>query len=288
MHTLTILPARAGQLDQGVLFGCACAEDYPDCRVHGLLITARCDFSHSKTRSITYLPVVRLVDWLHRDFQEIVCNRARKDIDAKLRRLLEQHEFSPNVVDTEPPERIMEALFPSTATTKRQKDGRKALELIVRKHKAIETAQRVPQSETATEELIQCFGDLARGVLRECMHQSLAGYYFLPSITPIEDRDGFVVLLREVRHMPRVLAGMMANGLGRDKYASICAEQSDNIGRLSFRQDDFAQPIGRIRSPEIEHLMQMFALLFTRIGVTDPDPEYVSRVQRLHATGSTT
>ncbi|ARK80125.1 hypothetical protein BOC40_06590 [Burkholderia pseudomallei] len=35
--------------------------------------------------------------------------------------------------------------------------------------------------------------------------------------------------------------------------------------------DDYALPVAKLASPWIEHLMQNFALLFSRIGVRDND-----------------
>ena len=38
---------------------------------------------------------------------------------------------------------------------------------------------------------------------------------------------------------------------------------------------NLALPIGQVRSPNIEHLMQAFSTLFGRIGLTDLDESYV-------------
>jgi hypothetical protein len=53
-----ILKPTLGLLSQGTIFSCASAEDYPDCLVHGLVITARCDIAQSKVPIFNYLPVV--------------------------------------------------------------------------------------------------------------------------------------------------------------------------------------------------------------------------------------
>jgi hypothetical protein len=42
--------------------------------------------------------------------------------------------------------------------------------------------------------------------------------------------------------------------------------------------DDLAMPISIVTSPNIEHFMQSFALLFSRIGIDAPDPSYVAQL----------
>jgi hypothetical protein len=37
-------------------------------------------------------------------------------------------------------------------------------------------------------------------------------------------------------------------------------------------------PLGLLRSPNLEHLMQSFALFFGRIGIADIPPKYVAQL----------
>lgn len=83
---------------------------------------------------------------------------------------------------------------------------------------------------------------------------------------------GYVALLREVKHIPRELALAIASGLDADAYLALQQQQPECAGRLAVGKDDFSLPLGILRSPDIEHLMQEFSWLFGRIGIEDLDP----------------
>src|SRR5687767_12791788 len=110
--TIVRLPVR-GELTQGAIFSAALAEDYDQCAVWGLVITARCDIANDKAPVWNYLPVVRLEDWLHRDGRSLLVERVHSDQRSKLKSLLRESGFSPSILDTEAPEHIVQRLFPS-------------------------------------------------------------------------------------------------------------------------------------------------------------------------------
>jgi hypothetical protein len=116
------------------------------------------------------------------------------------------------------------------------------------------------------------------GVLNELVYQRLNGYYFLPSVSVHEGDAGFVVLLREIQHMPRRLASAILKGISRQEFEQILADYPELIGRLAIKGDDAALPIGILRSPNIEHLMQCFSMLFGRVGIPDPSEDYVNKL----------
>lgn len=64
-----------------------------------------------------------------------------------------------------------------------------------------------------------------------------------------------------MHHLPRNVARKIAQGIGSDS--------TDGEG-LNFSVFDFSQAVGKLKSPWVEHLMQNFALLFSRIGLADP------------------
>ncbi len=52
-------------------------------------------------------------------------------------------------------------------------------------------------------------------------------------------------------------------------------------GKVNYNDaDDLSYTIGVVKSPYIEHIMQKFAELFTRIGVEDPEPDAVQKILR--------
>ena len=113
-------------------------------------------------------------------------------------------------------------------------------------------------------------------LIRELVHQRLAGYYFLDRVEPDGNDSGYVVLLREIRLMPRQIARSITEGIDYSLYTSLCAAEPRCRTSLYVGSDDFSMPVGVIASPFLEHLMQAFAMLFGRIGLPDPDPTYLS------------
>ena len=96
-----------------------------------------------------------------------------------------------------------------------------------------------------------------------CLHNSLNGYHFLSHIDFQGDQTGFVVLLRQIYHLPLPTALAVARGVELDDNTLAA------LPIVSLQPGAFAMPIGQLASPYLEHLMQNFSTLFSRIGVPD-------------------
>jgi hypothetical protein len=268
---------KYGCLDQGMIFTCARAANYPQCQVHGVIITARCDIAHSKVPILNYLPIVRLEDWLRRDFISVASGRARKEVEGKFGSLLKNNSFNPSVLLTEPPRVILDTLFPSE--NKALNKARQAVETCVSELEFLEEIESAAPGGILLKELYNRFPKVASGIVRECVQYRLNSYYFLSSIDPQdEERAGYVVLLREVQTLTPALSHAVVCGLDSVKYERICSTDPLSAGKLDFTVDDFAMPISQIQSPNIEHLMQSFAMLFLRIGIEDMNRDYIEHV----------
>ena len=259
-------------LTQGTIFSCAVAEGYSDCKVHGLVITARCDLAHDKAPIFNYLPIVRLDDWLHRDFLSHMCNRAESDTQQQFLNFLKNHSIADSVLIAHSPAKIVDAFFPqgnpNPATQKARDKGQE----IVQKLGVLADARSKPCPE-ATKKVSQAYTKLRERLIKDCVHQQLAGYYFLPLVSPGEKPLGHVVLMREVHHLPRAIAQRLAVGLPASEYRGL---GSSSDCSLNLVPDDLAFCVGQLSSPALEHLLQTFTLLFSRIGMPDPDPDYVA------------
>ena len=110
-------------------------------------------------------------------------------------------------------------------------------------------------------------------MLRELVLQRLNGYYFLQSVEDDGDEQGYVIVLREVNNLTRRLAQKIANGLDKDEAKSIPESTV-----LNFGNELFAMPIGELKSPVVEHVLQIFSNLFGRIGVDDPPKAYLDSI----------
>jgi hypothetical protein len=261
---------------QGLIFSCGVAEGYEGCATFGLAVTARCDAANDKVRVYNYLPVVSLDDWLHRDGRAILAQRLNAEALGGLRSVLRDSGFSPRVLETENPELIFRELFPDEAIEKPIINGRKrAKELLKRYALSVAAAESSPH-DRLTLKIMSDYPKQVDALIEELVRQDLSGYYFLEQADAHGGDCGFVILVREIHAIPQRLAKLITDGLDCPTFAAMCGEVPGFVGRLQMSADDVAMPVGILRSPNIEHLMQSFALLFSRIGLDDPAPEYIS------------
>ncbi|WP_140868278.1 hypothetical protein [Myxococcus xanthus] len=268
-----IRPHIGPKLTQGSIFSCAQAEDYEHCFVHGLVITARCDISHDKAAVFNYLPVVRFDDWLHRDLLSIMVARCEADVRQQFKDTLKAVGLSERITLTHTPQEILGSLF-----SDQSKSAQRKAHEHVRRLELIEHAKKSKPVDIAIVKLAAEFEKIKDRIVRETVHQQLSGYYFLPQIEPNEQQVGYVVLMREVRHISRELATRIAYGIDKAQYAEMQACKITPADELSMGLDDFSYCLGRLDSPVIEHLMQSFSLLFGRIGLPDPDADIVAQI----------
>ena len=256
-----------GNLRQGTIFTGAVADGYGRCDVFGLIITARCDLTHGKTGLVNYLPVVHFDDWLHRDFATILRDRLRPSLVGRLSDLLSSEGFSPTILDVHDYHSAVEALFPSTLTGKSIRRGTKAREA-VEALRCIDHLSHLPLSQDELTTLKGISPRNASNLKRACLRNGLSGYHFLSHIDFEGQHTGFVVLLRQVYHLPIRIALAVARGMETDTNTST------STIFVTLKPGSFAMPIGQVASPYMEHLMQNFATLFSRIGIPDPPAEF--------------
>jgi hypothetical protein len=258
---------RDRSITQGTIFTCAVAEDYSGCATHGLVITARCDIAHQKARAYNYLPIVSLDDWLRNDGRTILAERLQAEAMEKMEKLLKHNGFAESILTTQTPRSILNTLFPEK--------GSKVARSFAEHCETYESATRALRCSDAWCSLCAGASGTIAGLVKELAAQKLGGYYFLPQVDPNGVDTGFVVLFREVHLLPRSLCRAIADGIDDAFFASLCQSNPSLSGVLSIRKGDLALPIGQLRSPNIEHLMQAFSTLFARIGLEDLDASYV-------------
>jgi hypothetical protein len=216
---------------------------------------------------------VSLNDWLCRDGRIILSQRVLKDVIGKMKATLVEAGYSPSILETEAPQSIFNALFPA-GRGPAQKLRIRFQDLCTKYELAqVGIAESPPESTCA--QVAKIAPKLRDSMLVELVNQRLAGNYFLGQLEPDGEDAGYVVLLREIQILPRPVAHAISNGLDSACFAEMCAADPRLTGRLRVGPDDLAMALSVIRSPNIEHLMQAFCLLFGRIGIADPDPNYV-------------
>lgn len=179
--------------------------------------------------------------------------------------------YSVSLLSTEDPARILSITFGVTPEKGAAKGPAKNFGILVEERSEICSCLNSEPSSYEVVRLADKFRKDRDAFLKELAENRLNGFYFLPAVTPSEASPGYVVLMRQVRHLGREIAHCMASGVSREEIAPIGGTPNS----LSFEFEDFAMPVGTLQSPYIEHLMQAFSTLFSRIGLPDLDPNYL-------------
>lgn len=270
-----ILPPQSGPLTQGTVFTCANLDSYPGCATYGLVITARCDVAHGKARTINFLPVVTLDDWLHHDGRLIIAERLLAESLGGMKDTLRACGYSAAVLDTETPQRVLQAIFPDATIPAKQR------ERFEKQCGRFELARRCIESDPAAGMCFQVATEVPKlrdGMFIDLINNRIGGFYFLKRVEYEGPDIGYVVLIREVQSMSAILASAVCNGLDASLYDSMCEDDPSLRNRVRIAYADLALPVGILPSPQLEHLMQTFSFLFGRIGLPDPDSEYVAKL----------
>lgn len=276
-RTSRIVRAAPGRITQGTVFRCACSDSYTDCDVLGIVITARCDLANAKVASHTYLPLVPLRAWLRRDFVSILQNRVVPDLLGQFRKALTEAGHSTSILASQSPRNILDRII----LPDNSRDGAKRFKSftsIVEKYEKI-TDQNLIECRDAPTSLTATFQSESKKILQELVRQTLAGYYYFCEVESDQESEPHVALLREIQSAPSALMQRLAQGLERSEYEDLCEKHRGWRERLRFRESDFAAPLGTLRSPDVEHLVQNFSTLFARVGIADPPGGEVESIQ---------
>jgi hypothetical protein len=213
-------------------------------------------------------------DWLEVDGYDLILSRVASDIESRLESALKSLGLPLSVLYSQTPKSIISNYIKADGADKRTK----ALEpKFVDLQSRLDALSRCSSNRsTVSADLISEYDGIVRNCIKELMQHRMTGYYFLPNIVPDEPETGFVVLLREVTHLPRQLARLIAAGVDMTDQAFV--DNKSWLAYVDFVSESFAMPIGEIKSPQIEHLMQTFAQLFGRIGLPDLKKDLIDRI----------
>lgn len=268
---------KTNEFTQGTVFSCAYGENYKDEPVYGLVITARCDAAQEKVPVFNYVPLVPLSSWILAEGAALMLDRIEADCLNTIRNHLKAAKLSDSLLKSHSPNEIYDAHFQKHENEKSRKSQ-------------CDKFREAAQQFNETRELHGCRMDTLRlkrhlvphqgkvdAVLKELSGHRLAGYYLLRELKSLEEDDcgDYVALLREVHHIPSSVAKQIAKGISAEDWgASGCTLTPCPKFCL---KDDISLPVGKLKSPWIEHLMQNFAMLFSRIGVKDNDFEDIKK-----------
>lgn len=243
------------------------------------MVTAQCDLAHDKAPFVNFVPIVHLSDWLARDAEVLLARRICRQETEDLKSMLESLGLSTAVVTTEPARVVVDQFVlaaPAGALKAKQR------ERAARIPGTLADAEAVLSGGSVAVPMREQHPGAARRLLRELLEGNLAGYYFLPAVSPTGVQSGHVVLLRQVYHLTRALALDVPRGVLVKDLAAQLARSSMYGLDVDRDPEDIIEPVGQIASPFLEHVMQAFGTLFMRIGVTDLPGDFASMILSTH------
>lgn len=263
-------PPKKELLTQGTIFSCGFAENYAGTRVHGLILTARCDAAQKKVPIYSFIPVVSLADWLLKDGGEIALQRCIDAQENSIEEMFKAQGISPSVLRTTDYPTIREKLL--LPMLENRKISKEKLEKIDKWFVIISECRRAISSKTNAhvKKALPHAKKQVESVLKDLAGNKLVGHYLLKDMpTERESSRDSVALLREIHHMPSLLSERILEGI--DHRSWVDSPLNGACCPVFVSEDDYCVAVTRLRSPRIEHLMQSWSLLFTRIGVDDID-----------------
>ncbi len=270
-------PPSSG-LTQGTIFSCAASEDYPDAAPLGLVITARCDVAHGKAPVISYVPLVSFRAWLLRDGLRLIASRILAASQGDMRSALRDAGLAESILDTLSPETVRVHLAQMTEKAERIAAKRYAA-AEAKKEAAKAALEAEPGAKPATELFDAQPKDYQR-LLQDLLSNGVSDYHFVERSAPDEICEGYVALLREIRYLPAGLARELNGGVDFQRFAELCRDQPRYADKLTIAdKEQYAMPVGMVKSPFIELFMQRFTSLYARIGVTDFSPDVMKSLR---------
>ena len=258
-----------GRLTQGCIFTCANAADYPCVEVHGFVITARCDVEQEKSPVLNYLPIVPFDAWLERDGLQLFTARLRAELKGAFKSAMLDAKIPESLLVSQTVEQIV-----ALGASQVDKSTKSALVRMTDNSQKISKLNAlVDMSEVDASSIFSMNDKIAKQLIKDLITNQLTGYYFLQDIKPDSSQAGHVVLLREVSYLNWELGRAVAAGLEASAAEPLLRGQE-----LSFHANTFAEPVGELRSPHVEHVMQCFSSLFGRIGLPDTPKPYIEKM----------
>lgn len=219
---------------------------------NGLVITPRCDFAHSKSPVLNYLPIVSLENYLlsvgcFPQIEQII-RETRDTLRSKVVPLNVESLFDLDVPIDEILDQVVRSTPPSNPPQLRQFDKART-ELEAGHQRIKQLTALLSKTQLSLSELRGAINNRRLSIIqRDLIKNNHADTYFLPPCDGLLEAPS-LVLLRHIYTCP--------------------------IGYVSTtqRSESIPERLLRLDSPFIESLMSKFASLFTRVGTRDiPDP----------------
>lgn len=265
-------------ITQGLVFYGVRSYHYPDMACYGIVITARCDLAQKKVKQVHYVTAVTINEWLKGDCLLIISEELSKNSLKNIKNWMKQKSLNSRVVAEFGPQKCQKIV----ETYEISRSGK---EKLLKEINMWSLAKEISEGRISEDKIVELLNsDLAgykKNKLSLLLKNQLSGFYLLPHVDRKKDGEnkGFVVNLRDIQSMKiEYFEKLIANEID---FFNPIIEKDQNIRKIFFLESDsdFAMDLGIIGSPHIEHLMQSFAHLYSRIGIEDLTEEYEEEIK---------
>lgn len=254
-------------------------ERYAGVSVLGVVVTARCDIAQNKFPVLNYLPLVPLRSWFECDGLNILKDREEKNFFGKLKSIFSQAQISDGLLLSVSFDDIGKKFFPQDAVGKAMKKLSNRYWSLIEERREYHAIVNLNDASKLYNWFASNRKSEITNLLKSLSTHGQTGYYLFEKLSERPSDNAYVCLLRDIASISNSLAKDVANGLSQSVFKEKYAQELN--GNIEISKDDLAMPLVCIGSPTIEHLMQTFSNLFARIGIEDPDPYQLTKMENL-------
>ena len=264
------------QLTQGAIIQGLKFPSYSEKSYHGFLITARCDLAQLKTNTLNFLPIVPLEEWLQYSCAVSILQRRVLSLSQKIFTQIQKLDSA--LLSFFRDELDMEVFNGFVKENENYgKSDRNNIETQLINYTNLlailgecRTHHDVKFLLTKHELFSKLYSRNKAKRIKDAIRNEDADVHYLPAIDTSSDlfmSDGYIVLLRHIISIPAEFFEML-------EYGRLEFDIEDHINDYLIAP---AGVISNIRSPHVEHILQRFSLLYSRIGVEDYSEVYVEK-----------
>jgi len=255
------------KITQGTILSGAVCSTIKAKEAWGVIITARCDIEQDKTSIYSYLPIVRVEDWVLDVGYEKAITAQRSSIHGTAVKLMTENTVAESVL----------TCFGVDVALGKLPESKKKKSL---RNQIITCKQLEERVDIFNNECCAEVRQLLYTKTKEMMNNQSKEYYYIEEVdaTATGSCAGYVALIREIRILSRkIIKVIEKTGITIDDLVNLRDDTSTH--NLLVSDDVIAMPIGQMASPNIEHLMQSFSYIYGRIGLPDKHNDVFKRVE---------
>lgn len=261
-----ILNSMRRKFTQGSIIQDIRSTKYNLIRCKGIVITARCDIAQEKISHFHCLSALSLEEWIYEVLFNKIYKNYRKSQKENLSKKLSNFHLDFDTIINYDLDNIKLILFANIKKTKEREKILDEIKKYIDYNNWGKDDDHVPKNH-----FLKLHREEVKCELKNLNNSKNAKYCFIPQNAYIGNgivNDGIVVDLQDIYQIPYEYVAKI-DQLEMDYCTIKNIEERTSINQYFYFEDekDFIIADEIIKSPEIEHLLQMFANVYSRVGV---------------------